>query len=94
MLMLNILLSFAQFERELTRERTLSKMAGRAQRGLWNGGNIPIGFDYLRDVKQLRPAEDEAEIVRFIFSRLIETHHQARSRMRRTRSGSALNDAS
>jgi DNA invertase Pin-like site-specific DNA recombinase len=37
MLMLNILLSFAQFERELTRERTLSKMAGRAEKGLWNG---------------------------------------------------------
>ena len=74
MLMLNILLSFAQFERELTRERTLSKMAGRAQRGLWNGGNIPIGFDYSRDLQLLRPAEDEAKVVRFIFSRLIETH--------------------
>ncbi|MDP2674623.1 MAG: recombinase family protein, partial [Dehalococcoidia bacterium] len=55
MLMLNILLSFAQFERELTRERTLSKMAGRAERGLWNGGYVPIGFHYLRETQQLRP---------------------------------------
>jgi DNA invertase Pin-like site-specific DNA recombinase len=46
MLMLNILLSFAQFERELTRERTMSKMAGRAEKGLWNGGNVPLGYDY------------------------------------------------
>lgn len=46
LLILNILLSFAQFERELTRERTMSKMAGRAEKGLWNGGNVPLGFDY------------------------------------------------
>lgn len=73
MLMLNILLSFAQFERELTRERTLSKMAGRAERGLWNGGYVPIGFRYLRETQQLQPDQSEAEVVKFIFRRLVET---------------------
>jgi len=55
MLILNILLSFAQFERELTRERTMSKMAGRAEKGLWNGGNIPLGFDYTSFVENRHP---------------------------------------
>ncbi len=73
MLMLNILLSFAQFERELTRERTLSKMAGRAEKGLWNGGYVPIGFDYSKESQQLRRNEREAETVAFIFRRLVET---------------------
>lgn len=73
MLMLNILLSFAQYERELTRERTLSKMAGRAERGLWNGGMVPIGFDYCAEVKALTANEREAEIVQFAFERFIET---------------------
>jgi len=63
MLMLNILLSFAQYERELTRERTLSKMAGRAERGLWNGGMVPIGCDYCAEAKALTANEREAEIV-------------------------------
>ena len=73
MLMLNILLSFAQYERELTRERTLSKMAGRAERGLWNGGMVPIGFDYCAEAKALTANEREAEIVQFAFERFIET---------------------
>ena len=73
MLMLNILLSFAQYERELTRERTLSKMAGRAERGLWNGGMVPIGFDYCAEGKALTANEREAEIVQFAFERFIET---------------------
>ncbi len=73
MLMLNILLSFAQFERELTRERTMSKMAGRAEKGLWNGGNVPIGFTYDRETQTLRPDEREAAVIRFTFARVIET---------------------
>ncbi len=73
MLMLNILLSFAQFEREVTRERTLSKMAGRAEKGLWNGGYVPIGFDYAADTQELRPSEQEAPIVSFLFQRITET---------------------
>ncbi|MBA4181327.1 MAG: hypothetical protein C0506_12120, partial [Anaerolinea sp.] len=91
MLMLNILLSFAQFEREVTRERTLSKMAGRAERGLWNGGYVPIGFDYTADTQELRPNDREAPIVSFLFQRLIETWspslvaNEANSRGYRTR---------
>jgi DNA invertase Pin-like site-specific DNA recombinase len=54
MLMVDILLSFAQFERELTRERTMSKMLGRAQKGLWHGGHVPLGFAYDKETKQLR----------------------------------------
>lgn len=73
MLMLNILLSFAQYERELTRERTLSKMAGRAEKGLWNGGMVPIGFDYCPEEKLLTPHPEESEVVQFVFQRIIET---------------------
>lgn len=74
-LMLNMLLSFAQFERELTRERTMSKMAGRAQRGLWNGGWVPLGYDYDKATQQqtLTPNEGEAPLIGFIFQRIIET---------------------
>jgi DNA invertase Pin-like site-specific DNA recombinase len=84
MLILNILLSFAQFERELTRERTMSKMAGRAERGLWNGGIVPLGFTYEKATQALQPDEHEAPIIRFIFRRVIETHPLAPSLMRRT----------
>ena len=73
MLILNILLSFAQFERELTRERTMSKMAGRAEKGLWNGGNVPLGLDYEKETQTLRPAEQEVPVIGFIFRRVIET---------------------
>ena len=73
MLILNILLSFAQFERELTRERTMSKMAGRAEKGLWNGGNIPLGFDYAKETQTLQPNPQESLIIQFIYRRVIET---------------------
>ena len=73
MLMLNILLSFAQFERELTRERTMSKMAGRAEKGLWNGGNVPLGYDDDKPTQTLTPNAAEVPTVRFFFERLIET---------------------
>ncbi len=73
MLILNILLSFAQFERELARERTMSKMAGRAEKGFWNGGNVPVGFDYSRATQRLQPHAGEMPIICFIFHRLIET---------------------
>ena len=72
-LLLNMLLSFAQFELELTRERTKSKMAGRAERGLWNGGWVPLGYDYQKESQRLLPNPEEAERVRYIFRRMIET---------------------
>ncbi len=73
MLMLNILLRFAQFERELTRERTMSKMTGRAEKGLRNGGNVPLRHDC--DKPTQTPTLNAAEVptVRFFFQRMIET---------------------
>lgn len=73
MLILNILLSFAQFERELARERTMSKMAGRAEKGLWNGGHAPLGYAYDKDTQTLRPDPSEVPIIRFVYGRVIET---------------------
>nr|MDA8218849.1 recombinase family protein [Dehalococcoidales bacterium] len=91
MLILNILLSFAQFERELTRERTMSKMAGRAEKGLWNGGNVPLGFDYSKETQTLQPSQQEVPIIHFTYRRLIETRspcavaNEANARGYRTR---------
>jgi DNA invertase Pin-like site-specific DNA recombinase len=66
-LMLNVLLSFAQFERETTAERTATKMRARAQKGMWNGGYIPYGYEYDPSKQMLLAHEEEARIVRFIF---------------------------
>jgi site-specific DNA recombinase len=54
-LTLNILLSFAQFERELTGERIRDKIAASKRRGMWMGGTIQLGYD-LKDRKLARTA--------------------------------------
>ncbi len=61
MLFLNMLLSFAEFEREQTRERTRHKLIQRAQQGKWNGGWVPTGYDYDKKNQKLilKPAEQE-----------------------------------
>ena len=64
-LTLNVLLSFAQFEREVTSERIRDKIAASKRKGLWVGGNLPIGYA-LKDHK-LTIVEKEAELVRSIF---------------------------
>ena len=69
-LTLNVLLSFAQFEREVTAERIRDKIAASKRKGLWVGGMVPLG-DELRD-KKLVIVEDEAEQVRTIFKRYLE----------------------
>jgi DNA invertase Pin-like site-specific DNA recombinase len=46
-LTLNILLSFAQFEREVTGERIRDKFAASKKKGMWMGGNIPLGYDVI-----------------------------------------------
>lgn len=51
-LMLNVLLSFAQFERENTAEKTRDKMKQRARLGKWHGGLYPFGFDYSKETKK------------------------------------------
>lgn len=66
-LMLNILLSFAQFERELAVERTAARMASRAEKGQWNGGWFPMGYQYVKDKKMLLIHPEEAKIVRKTF---------------------------
>jgi site-specific DNA recombinase len=69
-LMLNILLSFAQFEREVTDERIRDKIAASKRKGLWMGGVPPLGYDV--DNRRLVPNEPEAKIVRHIFQRFVE----------------------
>jgi DNA invertase Pin-like site-specific DNA recombinase len=63
-LTLNVLLSFAQFEREVTGERIRDKIAASKRRGLWVGGNVPLG--YRVETKKLAVVEEEAEQVRLI----------------------------
>jgi site-specific DNA recombinase len=69
-LTLNVLLSFAQFEREVTSERIRDKIAASKRKGLWVGGMIPLGYE-LKDGK-LMIVETEAELVRTIFRRYLE----------------------
>jgi site-specific DNA recombinase len=69
-LTLNVLLSFAQFERELAGERIKDKFLQSRKRGLWMGGHPPLGYD-VRDRKLVvNPAE--AELVRLIFRRFLD----------------------
>ncbi len=69
-LTLNVLLSFAQFEREVTSERIRDKVAASKRKGLWVGGMVPLGYE-LKDGKLLI-VKEEAEQVRTIFQRYLE----------------------
>jgi hypothetical protein len=64
-LTLNVLLSFAQFEREVTSERIRDKIAASKRKGLWVGGKAPLGYE-ARD-RKIVVVDEEAERVRFIF---------------------------
>ncbi len=64
-LTLNVLLSFAQFEREVTAERIRDKIAASKKKGMWMGGFVPLGYD-ARD-RSLVVNEAEAETVRSIY---------------------------
>jgi site-specific DNA recombinase len=75
-LTLNMLLSFAQFEREVTAERIRDKIAASKRRGLWMGGLVPLGYD--ADGRTLKINETEAETVRTLYD-LYETHGTIRS---------------
>jgi DNA invertase Pin-like site-specific DNA recombinase len=66
-LTLNILLSFAQFEREITGERIRDKIAASKRRGMWMGGVTPLGYE-VRD-RKLVIVPQEAETVRLIYAR-------------------------
>src|SRR3984893_16439069 len=65
-LTLNVLLSFAQFEREVTGERIRDKIAASKKKGMWMGGNVPLGYDASGRKLVINPAE--AETVRRIFN--------------------------
>jgi site-specific DNA recombinase len=64
-LTLNVLLSFAQFEREVTGERIRDKVAASKKKGMWMGGNVPLGYDLINRNLIVNPVE--AEQVRTIF---------------------------
>jgi len=69
-LTLNVLLSFAQFERELSSERVRDKIAASRRKGKWTGGSVPLGYD--SEDKKLVVNATEARTVRTIFSRYLE----------------------
>src|SRR5467141_3932472 len=69
-LTLNVLLSFAQFEREVTSERIRDKIAASKRKGLWVGGPLPLGYQMKDD--KIAIVEDEAERVRLIYRRYLE----------------------
>ncbi|QZD90970.1 recombinase family protein [Qipengyuania aurantiaca] len=68
-LTLNVLLSFAQFEREVTGERIRDKIAASKKKGLWMGGPVPLGYEVVE--RKLVPVPEEAERVRNIMRRNI-----------------------
>lgn len=71
-LTLNVLLSFAQFEREVTGERIRDKISASKAKGMWMGGNIPLGYDKpLSGSRTLEVNAKEAELVRHIFTRYL-----------------------
>ena len=69
-LTLNVLLSFAQFEREVTAERIRDKIAASKKKGMWMGGLPPLGYDAVD--KKLVVNENEATVVRALFNLYLE----------------------
>jgi len=91
-LTLNVLLSFAQFEREVTGERIRGKIAASKQKGMWMGGNPPLGYD-LRD-RTLVINPDEADTVRRLFALYLELGGVRRVKEEAARLGLPPNTAS
>jgi site-specific DNA recombinase len=69
-LTLNVLLSFAQFEREVTGERIRDKIAASKRKGMWMGGSVPLGYDLNNRILTIN--EPEAEQVRTIYQTYLE----------------------
>ena len=74
-LTLNVLLSFAQFEREVTAERIRDKIAASKKKGMWMGGMVPLGYD--ADGRTLKINEGEAQTVRELYA-LYQKHRTIR----------------
>lgn len=75
-LTLNVLLSFAQFEREVTGERIRDKIAASKKKGIWMGGPLPLGYQVIE--RKLVPVPEEAERVRTIMRRYLEIRNVPR----------------
>ena len=69
-LTLNVLLSFAQFEREVTGERIRDKIAASKRKGMWMGGHVPLGYDLKQ--RKLVPNPEEAKLVCEIYRRYLQ----------------------
>src|SRR3954471_1812025 len=69
-LTLNVLLSFAQFEREVTGERIRDKIAASKKKGMWMGGYVPLGYG--KEDRSLVIVENEAEVIRTLFRLYLE----------------------
>jgi hypothetical protein len=69
-LTLNVLLSFAQFEREVTGERIRDKIAASKAKGMWMGGPVPLGYRIEDRMLHIEPVE--ADLIRHIFQRYID----------------------
>ena len=69
-LTLNVLLSFAQFEREVTGERIRDKIAASKRKGMWMGGPVPLGYEV--DNRKLIINQTESDLVRHIYQRYLE----------------------
>jgi site-specific DNA recombinase len=69
-LTLNVLLSFAQFEREVTAERIRDKIAASKKKGMWMGGSVPLG--YKAEDKKLIINNEEAKTVKWLYQRYLE----------------------
>ena len=70
-LTLNVLLSFAQFEREVTAERIRDKVAASKRKGMWMGGAVPMGYDVIDKALEVNPTE--ATVIRTIFAEYLST---------------------
>ncbi|MCT8975537.1 recombinase family protein [Clostridium sp. CX1] len=70
--MLKIILVFAELERKLTGERVTSVMLSRAEKGLWNGAPVPLGYKWDAEKKFPVPDEEEAQSVRLIYNKYLE----------------------
>lgn len=76
--MLKIILVFAELERKLTAERVKSIMLSRAEKGLWNGAAVPLGYDFDEVTEQPIVNEEEAITVKFIY----DTYEKIQSSLR------------
>jgi DNA invertase Pin-like site-specific DNA recombinase len=76
-LLRNIMLTFAQFERELTSERTKDKLLERANKGMWNGGSVPFGYKVVD--KRLVPEEKKSQKLKQIFAIFAESGSLAKT---------------